>query len=461
MARFRHEGLWRPARDIPFLVLSAAVVLSLVRSVSLPSTNVAVGGADVSLTPADIAFAGLAVVCVLQLLGRGSLPRPARAVAYAAAAFSAWLLISSAVSGFDAFVGAAKLLEYGLVGLGVVLVVRRRTQLWLLVWLLVALTVSASAYALLGFFDLAPVIGNAGKRQPSFLGEHDYAALSTLALTAALASLYAPRRRAGRWALPAAVAGAVGVVLGSALAGLLGLYLAIAAIVGLAAAHRMVTRRAVALTALVALLVTGGVLGMRSGDLGSILRYVGIQSHEEEAGAYAASWSQRAIYVYVGGRMFLSNPVAGVGWYGTIPSSEYERYLPDAYERFPGQPRSYFPPPDGRFVPQQTYDQVLYELGAVGALLFLLLGGATVRTAVGVGRSWPGDDADATLAYVPAAWTAALAGGLAGSALFGGIPFAAVFWLTLGTAALGPSLVPVQALLPQRSEPLKLPATAL
>src|SRR3989304_4900003 len=117
MARLRQDRLWRPARDIPFLVLSAAVVLSLIRSVSQPSVDVGIGGTDVSLGPADIAFAALAALCALRLLGRGSLPRPARTVAYAGAAFSAWLLISSAASGFEAVVGAAKLLEFGLLGL--------------------------------------------------------------------------------------------------------------------------------------------------------------------------------------------------------------------------------------------------------------------------------------------------------------------------------------------------------
>ena len=38
--------------------------------------------------------------------------------------------------------------------------------------------------------------------------------------------------------------------------------------------------------------------------------------------------------------------------------------------------------------------------------------------------------------------SAALAGGLTGAALFGGIPLAAIFWLTIGVTALAPSLAP-------------------
>ena len=450
MARLWQEGLWRPARDIPFVVLSAAVVLSLIRSVEQPSVDIAIGGTSVSLVPADVAFAALAAVAALKLLGSGSLPRPARTVAYSAAAFSAWLLISSAASGFDAFVGAAKLLEHGLLGLGAVLIVRRRPQLWLLVALLVALTAAAAVHGILQFLGVPGVGGHPGRRNPAWLGEHDFAALATLSLTFAIASLYARGHRLGRLPLVAGVAGAIGVTLGAAVAGLVGLWLAVAAIVGLALVRRAVTRRALVVTALVTALVTGGVLGLRAGDIGSVLRWLGIQKHEEAPGVYAASFSQRVIYVYIGGRMFLDSPVTGVGWYGLIPGEKYARYLPDARERFPGQPASYFPSSTGTFIPQQTYDQVLYELGAVGVVLFLLLGGLTVRTAVGVAQRWPRGDPDELAAYLPVAWVTALAGGLAGAALFGGIPFAAVFWLTLGVAALGPSLVPVRGLAPER-----------
>jgi len=460
MPRLRQDGLWRPARDIPFIVLSAALVLSLIRSVDQPSVDVGVGGTSVSLVPADLALAALAAVALHRLLGSGSLPRPARTVTYSALAFSVWLLISSAASGFDAFVGAAKLLEYGLLGLGAVLIVRRRGQLWLLVGLLVLLTAAAAVYGVLQFFDLPPVEGRAGHRQPSWLGEHDFAAVATLSLALAIASLYAPRHRLGRLPLVAGVAGMIGVTLGAALAGLVGLYLAVAAIVGLALTRRSVTRRALTVTALSVALVTAGVLGLRAGDLGSFLRWLGIQEKQAEVDAYGASWSQRLIFVYIGGRMFLSSPIAGVGWYGTIPPSEYARYLPDAKERFPDQPSNYFPESDGEFIPQQTYDQVLYELGAVGALLFLVLGALSARTAFDVGRRWPRGDPDELAAYLPAAWLAALAGGLAGAALFGGIPFAAVFWLTLGIAALGPSLAPARALAAERVERAELTAPA-
>jgi hypothetical protein len=281
-----------------------------------------------------------------------------------------------------------------------------------------------------------------GRRQPSFLGEHDLAALSTMTLAVGLATLFTPRHSLGRLPLVAGVAGGVGVVLGAAVAGLLGLYLAVGAIVAVALARRAATRRAVGLTLAVTAVITVGVLGLRTGDLGAFLRSIGIGERQADPSGNAASWNERLIDAYIGGRVFLDNPIVGTGWHGELPPDEYVQYIDDARARFPDQPTSYFPSSDDSFIPQQTYDQVLYELGIVGALLFLILAFVTVRTAVRVARAWPRGDPDEPAAYMPAAWLGALAGGLAGAALFGGIPLAAIFWITIGVTALAPSLSP-------------------
>ena len=60
--------------------------------------------------------------------------------------------------------------------------------------------------------------------------------------------------------------------------------------------------------------------------------------------------------------------------------------MPAARRRFPDQPYGYFPSLPRDFIPQQTYDQVLYELGIVGAVLFLALAVVAVRTAIRVGN---------------------------------------------------------------------------
>ncbi len=440
MADPRGEPRWRSAVDVPLIVLATAIVFSLVRSIDQPGFSLEVAGSEVTFVLTDAALAVLAGFCVQRLLSGGRLPGPARPVVAAAAAFSVWLLVSSAANGADAVVAAVKLLEYGVLALGFVLFVRSRDQLWLVVWVLVAFTVVAVGYGLLGFFD-APFVDAPfpGRRQPSFLGEHDLAALSTMTLALGLAALFTPSHGLGRLPLVAGVAGAIGVVLGAALAGLLGLYLTVAAIVAVAIARGAATKRAVGLTAAATVGITMGVLALRSGDLGAFLRSIGIGEPRDDPFSNAASWNERLIDAYIGGRIFLENPILGTGWYGLLPPREYVQFIDDAQARFPDEPASYFPSMDG-FIPQQTYDQVLYELGIVGALLFLVLAFVLVRTSARVVRTWPRNDPDELAAYLPAAWVAALAGGLAGAALFGGVPLAAIFWLTIGVAALAPSL---------------------
>jgi hypothetical protein len=450
MTRLRHEEPWPPGRDVPFLVLCIALGLSLVRSINQPELTVHALGNSITFVPADAALAALAVLCARRLLERRTLPRPARAITATGAAFGLWLLISSAISGGSAFIGAAKLLEYGLLPLGVILFVNRRAQVWLLFAVLVIVDTAGVARAL---YDFAH---HPGARQGAFLGEHDLAALSTMTLAVALIALYA-RAPATRWLVFAGVVGAIGIVLGAALAQLVGLYLAIVATIALAAARRAATVRAVVTTIVVAGVVTAGSLSLRSGDLGFLQQWFGSKKPETPA-QYAGGWSQRLIFAYIGGRVFLDHPVVGSGWYGLLPPKVFARYLPDAHKRFSDQPPAYFPQPDDRFIPQQTYDQVLYELGSIGALLFLLLGVVTVRTAIRIGRRWPRDGPDEALAYIPVAWVASLAGALAGAALFGGIPISAIFWFTLGISAVSWSLMPPRAVTAARRNTRTTPA---
>jgi hypothetical protein len=439
MLRLRSATPAPAAPDLPLLVLAAAVGLSLVHATAQPKLGLSVSGTEVAIVPGDIVLALLGALVLARLVGSRSLPRPARALTFAAAAFAVWLLASSALNGAEAFVGAGKLLEASVLALGAVIFVRRRAHLRLLAAIVTAMAVAAVAWALVQF------VQNPGERQGSFLGTHDFAALSTMALVLALATLFVPEARRDWTAWVAGIAGALGIVLGAALASLLGLYLAVAALVGLAAVRGALTRRNLAIAVLVPLVVTAAALPLRSNDLGFLQEWFGDETENTRPGQNSASWSHRLVYAYIGGRIFLDNPVFGTGWHGELPPEEFARHLPDARRRFPEEPARYFPRPDRDFTPQQTYDQVLYELGLVGAVLFLLMGVIAVRTAFRVGRRWPRGAPDEDLAYVPAGWIASLAGALAGAALFGGIPLLGIFWLTLGVVALAPSLVPPRA----------------
>jgi hypothetical protein len=292
------------------------------------------------------------------------------------------------------------------------------------VLLLVVITAVAVAWALVGFAQ------HPGHRQAAFLGEHDLAALSTACLAVWLATLFAGYRR-DRLPRVAGVIGALGIVLGAALASLLGLYLAAAALVVAAAMRGSLRLRPVGITVLVAVVLTGATYSLRARDLGFLQQWFA-PAEDAKPGEYAGSWSQRLIFVYIGGRIFVEHPVLGTGWWGNLPPSEYARFLPAARVRFPDQPPRYFPPANGVFIPQQTYDQVLYELGLVGIAALAALIGIAARDALRAVSSWPRGDPDELEAFLAAPWLASLLGAIAGFALFGGTPMATLFWLTFG-----------------------------
>jgi O-antigen ligase len=433
-----HRTAWlRAAADPVFALFLVTVAVCLVRARDQPSVEVGLGSTSVSVTPADVLLVALAVVSLLRLWRVRRVPAGAGLVLVTAGAFAGWLFLSSLPNGATAIVAAGKVVELGALTLAGAVLLDRSERLVALLALVTAMTVAAVAWALVGFAR------NPGDRQASFLGEHDLAALSTLALALGLIALVSGRRELGRLPLVAGIAGALGVTLGAALASLLGLYLAAAGLLLAAALRRSLRLRAAVSTLLVCAAVTAGTLELRSGDLGFLYQWLGDDT--EEPGAYAGSWSQRLIFAYIGGRVFLAQPVLGTGWYGELPPSAYARFVPDARERFPDQPPHYFPPEGDDFIPQQLYDQILYELGLVGAALFLALAVAAARAAVAAARGHPPSEPGEHVAYLPLTWLCAMAGALAGAALFGGSPIAALFWLVLGVAAACPSLLPARA----------------
>ena len=447
------EPHWRSAVDVPLIVLATATVLSLIRSIDQPSFSLDVGrrprSRSSSRTQRSRCSPGSACT---GCSAAAACPDPRAPLTIAAAAFSAWLFLSSAANGADAMTAAVKLLEYGVLALGFVLFVRRPLQLWLLLGVLVAFTVVAVGYGLLAFFD-APFVESRfpARRQPSFLGEHDLAALSTMMLAVGLAALFTPAHRLGRLPLVAGIAGAIGVVLGAALAGLLGLYLTVGAIVAVAVARGVATKRAVALTPAATVAITVGVLTLRSGDLGAFLRSVGIGERRDDPFGNAASWNERLIDAYVGGRVFLDNPIAGTGWHGLLPPREYVRFIDDARARFPDQPASYFPS-DGRCSSRsRRTTRCCTSSGSSARCCSSSSRSSSSAPRCGSCATWPRDDPDDLAAYLPAAWVGALAGGLAGAALFGGVPLAAIFWLTIGIAAVAPALAATACARQQRT----------
>jgi len=418
------------ATDLPFYVFLVTVGLCLFRAADLPSFEVGAGGTQLSIGPADLALLVTGVLAARQLWRRWTLPSPW--LLGTTGAFALLIFVSALANGADALAAAAKLSELAVLALGAAAFVDTRARFAVLAAFLVGFCVIATAWGTVQF------IVEGGERQGSFMGEHDLAALATMALVLGLAHVFASDRRPPTVALVGIGAGTLGIVLGASLASVLGLYLAAAAMAAVALVRHDLRRRAVVVALAICAAVTAGTYGVRSADLGFLQAWFG--PPPETPGQYAASWSQRLIFVYIGGRVFLDNPVLGTGWEGELPPSDYAEYLPDARERFADQPPHYFPQEDETFIPQQTYSQVLYQLGIVGATLFLVLSAFAARGAAIAGRLPRPGLPWADQAFVPAAWLASLGGAIAGAALFGGSPLTAVLWLTLGVVAAAPAL---------------------
>jgi hypothetical protein len=410
-----------PARqwlgDVPFLVFMASVPLALLRSIDLPAVEI--GALDVTI--ADVFLAATAILAVVRLLEERRLPSPA--LLATAAAFAGYLFLSALPNGTDAVTSAAKIGGYGALTLGAAAFLVDGERVRAFFALVVAWATAAAAWALVGFLT-----SDRG-RQGSFMGEHDMAALATLAAAVGLARLHARRGNPGPVAIAGLAAGLVGAVLAASLASVIGIYLVAAVVLAISWRRGDVRLASAAITLGLAVVATAGTLALRQGELGFLQEWFGTPS--DTPGETAASWSHRLIHTYIGGRIFLDHPLLGTGWHGLLPPEEFARYVPDARERFPDQPFHYFPPTDEGFIPQQTYDQILFELGLVGAGLFALLAAVAVARSALAARRRPG-----ARGYVPAAWLGALAGALAGAALFGGSPLTAMLWLTLGLVAV-------------------------
>ena len=281
------RALRRWAGDPSFAVYLVAVVLCLLRARDLPTVTFAVAGSDVSVGPADVALLLVAVLAVRRLRGRRPVQAPA--LLGASFAFAALVLLSSLPNGATAFTAAAKLAEFFVLTLATVAFVDSRERLGALVAVVVSFTAVVVARALVDF------VGAGGGRQGSFVGEHDAAALATLALAVGLARMHGRRGTGGALAVTGIVVGVVGIVLGASLASLLGLYGAAAVILVVSRRRRELRLGAALATVAVAAAATAGTLAMRQGDLGFFQAWFG--EGAEQPGQLSSSWKRIWSYV--------------------------------------------------------------------------------------------------------------------------------------------------------------------
>ena len=282
----------------------------------------------------------------------------------------------------------------------------------------------------------------AGRRQPSFLGHHDFAALSGAALAVclvgiALRPVWRPRTAV---LVLAGASGVIGIVISASTADAAGLAIAAAALL-LASRLRgwLDWPRGLAIGA-IALVVLGGVFVMRAGEINQFLRFVGIGQTQRQNGV--ESYVQRTMLVYIGWRIFEDNPIGGAGWQSSTEQRVYAPYLPAAHREFPGTPELAFPSPQHPWGVQNAFVQAMSDLGIVGLLTFLgLLVTGLVVAARAALRAPP---AVAVTALVSLAWLVLVMGVLSALGLVAGIPSDALLWLSLGfcvVAAGGKKLV--------------------
>jgi O-antigen ligase len=418
------------------LVLAAAVPFLFLHATYLPSLSVGAGSTSIDVTLADVAIAAALVAAVRRAAREGWEPlRRARWVLGSAAALvlaGALSLATPSLLGEDYDLGVhaisvAKFAWYATLLPATVLLVRSVRDAIPLLRVVVAWSVAATAVGLLQFLGvLAEFEGKRpGQREPSFVGIHDFAALSGAALVVgALGVALGDGRPVGRrWSWLALATGALGVVLSGAMTAVTGVWLAVAAVLlGAHVLRQLDIRRALALLG-VTLLVTLGTAAMRADTIERFAEFVGLRDRTEQTGV--ESYAHRTLLAYIGARIWLDNPITGVGWQASSQEWAYGPFLEDARERFPNEPAQAFPAPDRPWGIQMLYLQVAADLGVAGIAALLALAATGIAAGIRGIRSSP-------VALVGLGWLLVAVGVWTGIGLVPGLPLGALTWLAFG-----------------------------
>jgi O-antigen ligase len=408
------------------LVLAVAIPIVFWHLRYQPKVHFGVGSTTVGIELSDLAVAAviLAAVAAGRRLGFSPL-RAATSIWVPGALLFVWIAIDIArpagTSGYPwqtHAVTAAKFFEYALLAPAAMLVVRRRADLLLVVGTLIAWSVVATGVGVAQFVGADIFVSGAtGGRQLSFLGFHDFGALSAAALACGMVGL-----AFGVWtrvAWVAAVSGAVGVILSGSVAAVVGLGLAAVALLVLAVREGAVFPRRLAVVAAILAVTAGGVAAMRANQLDSVLHLVGIETQREPS-KDVESYAHRAVLLWIGWHIFLDHPVAGAGWEASGDPAAFMPYVPAARRAYPDEPPLAFPAPERAYGVQNLYVQFLADLGFVGLLLLLAVFAAAIRLAL------------RARAAIGLLLTAVAAGLWIAQGIVAGIPLDALTWLGIG-----------------------------
>jgi hypothetical protein len=384
--------------------------------------RVPLGSTHLGLELSDAAVVVVALFALREGVRIGFAPlRPALALWSSIAAMLFWIFLRSA--SLENVVTATKFAEYALLAVSAPLILRRRADWELVAAAVVAWSVVATFFALLQFLgvDMADAWA-AGRRQPSFLGHSDFAALSALALGIGLAAILLAERRVGWLAI---ASGGLGAILAGATAGLIGIAAAAAGLLYAISRRRRLTLRDVVVSAAVVGVVAAGVLTLRAGDFEHFLRFIHLKGKETQT-ADIQTYSHHTLLAYIGYRIWLDHPVVGAGWQASTEPETVDPQLPAARREFPDVSPLAFPTREHPWGVQNAYVQSAADLGLIGFALWLVPFALALLLALRANAP-PGAVATFTILAAMGIW--------GGQGLVAGIPLDAVTWLGFGLAA--------------------------
>jgi O-Antigen ligase len=387
-----------------------------------PGVRVPLGSTHLGLELSDLAVVIVAVLALREGLRFGfAALRPARFLWLASLTLVVWIFVRS--ESLTHLVTAAKFSEYVLLAASAPLVLRRRDEWELVAAAIVAWSVVATFVGLLQFFglDIADAWA-AGRRQPSFLGHSDFAALSAFALAIGLAAVLLAGRRIG-WA--ALASGALGLILSGATAGLIGIAAGAAALLYAISRRRPLALRDVVVSGAVVGIVAAGVLVLRAGDFENFLRFLHLKGRETQTSSIQ-TYSHHTLLAYIGYRIWRDHPAVGAGWQGSNDPDVVDPQLPAAHSEFPDVAPLAFPTRQHEWGVQNAYIQAAADLGLIGLVLWLAPFAVALVLALRANAP-PGAVAAFTILAAMGIW--------GGQGLVAGIPLDAATWLALGLAA--------------------------